>query len=418
MKINIYQIDMDRDTNEVAFSYYDSLNKWQGTHDIDSSIYNLVFSGDVNTTDLEQVYLLFNRKLPRCYTGRSLSVSDVIEIIDEPSKYYYVDDVGMKSVSFDKTLCKTDKGVLRLNAQENKKKYPIGTHIELENMEGELNMQPGLKGTVTDVDDIGQVHIAWENGSSLALNTDVDNFKVIDEGKKISVVYCEAGKIAERKEIFADLEAMQKAVGGYIEEYQLPNDDNVSIICNEEGKILGLPLNRGVYTDTEIKEMTYWELKDTLTRSQCVLNKEMKGYIVFSQDSFTQPYTETQRTYEISSDNKAFCSNCVGTSIFGSCVDGSDDNVRLDLYIDNANWKIEKCYTKLESRERELVDIIAGNFFLAYSPVDAEEFQSLPKDLEDKYLNIYKYPERFYKTIDGQLKSEPYKPQIKDYTKE
>ena len=26
--------------------------------------------------------------------------------------------------------------------------------------------------------------------------------------------------------------------------------------------------------------------------------------------------------------------------------------------------------------------------------------------------------ERFYKTIDGQLKSKPYKPQIKDYTKE
>ena len=42
------------------------------------------------------------------------------------------------------------------------------------------------------------------------------------------------------------LEAMQEVVGGLIEEY-MPFIDPVAIVCNEEGKMRGLPLNRGIY---------------------------------------------------------------------------------------------------------------------------------------------------------------------------
>lgn len=42
------------------------------------------------------------------------------------------------------------------------------------------------------------------------------------------------------------LEAMQKTVGGLIEEY-MPFIDPVAIVCNDEGKMRGLPLNRGIY---------------------------------------------------------------------------------------------------------------------------------------------------------------------------
>ena len=59
------------------------------------------------------------------------------------------------------------------------------------------------------------------------------------------------------KEIVIDdsLEAMQEVVGGDIEEY-MPFDDDVAIICNEEGKMRGLPLNRAVYVqDNDKKEM-------------------------------------------------------------------------------------------------------------------------------------------------------------------
>lgn len=64
------------------------------------------------------------------------------------------------------------------------KRYPQGTKIRLEEMEGEPQMPRGLKGRVDFVDDIGQIHVSWENGSSLALNPDVDRFQKEREAEK------------------------------------------------------------------------------------------------------------------------------------------------------------------------------------------------------------------------------------------
>ena len=47
------------------------------------------------------------------------------------------------------------------------------------------------------------------------------------------------------KEIESSLESMQKEVGGYIQAIY-PFEDSVALICNEEGKLLGLPLNRAL----------------------------------------------------------------------------------------------------------------------------------------------------------------------------
>ena len=62
---------------------------------------------------------------------------------------------------------------------------------------------------------------------------------------RIKVVMLEAGKEAYVKEIGNSLESMQKIVGGLIEPFY-PFDEQVCIVCNEEGKLLGLPLNRAV----------------------------------------------------------------------------------------------------------------------------------------------------------------------------
>lgn len=59
--------------------------------------------------------------------------------------------------------------------------YPKGTQIELVEMGGEERMQPGLKGVVDMVDDMGQIHVVWENGSSLALNTGEDTFRIVEQ---------------------------------------------------------------------------------------------------------------------------------------------------------------------------------------------------------------------------------------------
>ena len=82
MNVRIYQINMKRDTNNVAFMNYESLPKFQGSSEIDSSLYDKVFEGEVNCFTLEKLYEIFNLEHPAGYKGRSMSVSDVVEIID------------------------------------------------------------------------------------------------------------------------------------------------------------------------------------------------------------------------------------------------------------------------------------------------------------------------------------------------
>lgn len=57
-----------------------------------------------------------------------------------------------------------------MKLKEIREMYPEGTQIVLTEMAGESQMPYGLKGTVKFVDDAGQIHMSWENGSSLALN--------------------------------------------------------------------------------------------------------------------------------------------------------------------------------------------------------------------------------------------------------
>lgn len=66
---------------------------------------------------------------------------------------------------------------------------------------------------------------------------------------KIKVVMLEPDKKAYVAEIDNSLEGMQKAVDGLIQPFY-PFEEEVCIICNEEGKINGLPLNRAVYNDS------------------------------------------------------------------------------------------------------------------------------------------------------------------------
>ena len=65
----------------------------------------------------------------------------------------------------------------------------------------------------------------------------------------IDVLIVEPNKLPYEKTIENTLEAKQEIVGGLIECTGLLKDSEVSIICNEEGKIFGLPLNRDIGHD-------------------------------------------------------------------------------------------------------------------------------------------------------------------------
>lgn len=57
--------------------------------------------------------------------------------------------------------------------------YKPGIKVRLLYMEGEQQMAEGLEGTIDYVDDAPQIHVNWENGSSLALIPEVDKFEII-----------------------------------------------------------------------------------------------------------------------------------------------------------------------------------------------------------------------------------------------
>ncbi len=61
-----------------------------------------------------------------------------------------------------------------------REKYPEGTLVECIDMADDLSPIPsGTHGVVWFIDDIGSIHVKWENGSTLALIENEDRFKVI-----------------------------------------------------------------------------------------------------------------------------------------------------------------------------------------------------------------------------------------------
>lgn len=59
----------------------------------------------------------------------------------------------------------------------------------------------------------------------------------------MKILKIEPGEAPQEMEIDRDLESMQNIVGGFIQAIY-PFDEPVVLICNDEGKLLGLPYNR------------------------------------------------------------------------------------------------------------------------------------------------------------------------------
>ena len=93
MEIRIYQVAPDRDAADIEFEPFSTALR----SGIDPGAYDCVFDGEVECADLEEVYGKFNRELPENYSGRSMSVSDIVEVRDgdaEARGFYYCDVIG------------------------------------------------------------------------------------------------------------------------------------------------------------------------------------------------------------------------------------------------------------------------------------------------------------------------------------
>ena len=229
MNIAIYQIDPDRDENNVAFLNYENLERFQGPAALRSEIYDKVFEGEVECGTLEEVYQMFNLDHPDGYRGRSLSVSDVVEVVgEEESTFHFCDSIGFREVDFDP------------------------------------DMTEPLKE------------------------------------KKIKVVLCEPGKVARVAEIGTELSDLQRVVGGLIEPYY-PFEEQVCIVCNDEGKYNGMRPCRAIYGEgREMMDIIFgpFFICDCSTPYFGSLNKEQL-------ERYTKQFQNPERFFRVGGEIKA-----------------------------------------------------------------------------------------------------------------
>lgn len=62
-----------------------------------------------------------------------------------------------------------------------RKEYPVGSIVELVEMEDPQAPPIGTKGTVRGVDDTGSIMVAWENGSRLNVVYGEDTCRIISK---------------------------------------------------------------------------------------------------------------------------------------------------------------------------------------------------------------------------------------------
>lgn len=99
--VTIFQINTDKDTDRVCFLGTSGLNTIR--KEIKPETYDKVWEGDVSYNTLEDLFYMFNYNHPVGYSGRSMSVSDIVRIQgegDEP-EYWFCDNFGFKQIDFE-----------------------------------------------------------------------------------------------------------------------------------------------------------------------------------------------------------------------------------------------------------------------------------------------------------------------------
>lgn len=241
--------------------------------------------------------------------------------------------------------------------------------------------------------------------------SDVEFTALENEPEKIQVVVLKPGKYAEITQIEDTQRSARAIVGGEVECLHIFNDNTRMMVCEDE-KVYDKPPHRAIYSEPKQVDMSLNELfKKFREKENDETGTHITGYITFTSDTFTKPYSEEARTYEVSSDNKAFQPDMGGYSIYGSSLDGEDICTRLDGYLHGKNpWKVERCYI-IEGRN-EIVNTISFTAFICgYAN---GRLKSLTDEQAKKYAEKFKFPEHFER-INGEIKAFSYLPTTKKH---
>ena len=236
MRINIYQLNEERDKRNLLFrDYGDAVNKGG----VDASEYKCVFRGDVEGKDLDSIFWVlnnFDHPYLGTYQGRSLSTSDVVEVIGDIPEIYgkidflYADKNNVGRVG--ETVYYTDPEKYNKEIEECRQ---FNSPIVAENLsEKHVRLvEPGIYFCNS---------VGWEK-----IDFDTTKCAPMDGVKTLMIL---PGKSPVLTNVDDDYRLWQKAVSfkgeDSLMEVTYPFDDSAVVVGNEEAKLIGMEGNRHV----------------------------------------------------------------------------------------------------------------------------------------------------------------------------
>ena len=221
-RVKIYQVDLDRDVNNVAFRSLEETEITMGKNKIDASLYEEVFNADLDPMGLEEMFFRFNSAWHPLYRGRSMSVSDVV-VIESDGIPFLVGEIQGGSFYYRFT----DLAEYNLKIEELRER---DIDFEAHDLLG-LEIPAVVPGAFF-CDSFGFEKVQF------------DERQTHKPEDLLRVVYVEPNRRPFEAEILNDLEHLQKAVDGYIEPIYM--DDGAVIVGNEEAKLRGMEGNRHI----------------------------------------------------------------------------------------------------------------------------------------------------------------------------
>lgn len=235
----VYQLQGGDKTLDLRFEPLDSIKAMGRT--VDAANYELVYAAPFTPGEtLETIYQDLNRDRPDNFHGHSLSVSDVV-VLREYGKEtaYYCDRSDFVQVP---EFLQEQQRELTPDALETGEtvRTPRGTFY-VTDMSWE-QMEAAGYGFHHQSED-GNYLIMGNGSRAFAIRNGEAQEHAAPE--KMTVLVVEPRKEPYVKEIDPGLHSLQAEVGGDIGA-AYPFRDPVALVCNDEGKLIGLDLNRGL----------------------------------------------------------------------------------------------------------------------------------------------------------------------------
>lgn len=135
--------------------------------------------------------------------------------------------------------------MIKNDKQKIEKTYPVGSTIELIYMDDTHAPPKGTKGTIISIDDIGQIHVQWENGSGLALIPGEDQFKIINKKEERYRIIDDNilldDKILSKDDILTLLNSQQLTIRNLTEEIKVLRNEKKFTVGLLKSKLKDLP---------------------------------------------------------------------------------------------------------------------------------------------------------------------------------